>query len=879
MAFRIPEYRERVSAGSAGAAPQIDPRGAAVYDVGADINAAANEAQRAFNAYEHVQLQDAQATATNAAAKLRMEIDTEFVRRSETAGPGAPGFTPGMLDRYNERLNEESEKLENEATRIAFREKMQPYEVQLNARALGYEAQQRQSKRILDVGEAIDTSASQAFASDPLSRASTYEIAQGTIAETIQSLDLPGDVKQKLYQDLSKKLSYAAVQGDLRDRPEKVRDWLVQGIETRTGAKANNGVEYYSRLKNTESGGYDRAKNPRSSAFGPYQFTEGTWENLIKRHPELGLSKQDRFKPAAQEVGIRAFTEDNAKLLEAAGYPATNVNLYMMHFLGEGGGPRFLNAVLKHPSGDARSFVSSEAVKANPGIFKSGRTVQDVYAIFGKKMGGDTSYDKGSGAPNYYADLTFESRDQLYGAAEAEMRRRSVQQNAAFKQRTDNAVAEFSERGGASDSPTEQEFIAAYGPNRGAIAFGEYQAATVAAKAGYDLRRMPLGDHLNYVESLKPEKGDPFYDEKLRGYYGAKSESQKINAAIADDAASYAVTFNPELKDALGVVSTLKPEDPAAAVIAADHYTNMLVQEYDKLGVPMQARKLVPKSYAETIAATLGQTLTSENGARLVVAQLNTFKQMWGNKWPRVYEDLRDSMSAPLKVITSGIQAHAAEALAHVHDKSFEDLTKVLPKADKISIEEDLQSEFSPFVTSAGTQLAAAPHINTLFEQGKKLAALYVTSGDSVSTAAERAYDDLLGFKYQMENSGYMNIRVPKPNYFDGLEATLEHEHRQLTREGKVQMQAAPPQIKLSPEFLERRTRDWLGREGKWVTLPDDSGVAFMVGGRMWNYADGRPITMTWDQVRERKEPAFKALYSQSEEIKRQELYTGYDFR
>jgi hypothetical protein len=881
MAFRIPEYTERVQSGSAGAAPRLDPGGAAVYDVGADIRSAADEAQRAFSAYEHTQMQDAQANAARAAADLRMEIDTEFVQRSESAEPGAPGFTPDLMGRYNERLNEVSEGLETEAARKAFRDKMLPYEVQLNGRSLGFEQQQRRDNRILNTAKAIDTSANQLFVADPDSRKSTYAIAQATIAETIHSLDVSSDVKQKLYMDLGKKLSYAAVQGDLRDRPEKVRDWLVQDLQSVSGAKANTGVEYYSRLKTTESGGRNIGSDT-SSAFGPYQFTKSTWSNLLKRHPELGLSEQDRFKPAAQEIAIRAFTQDNAKLLETAGYPPTNANLYMMHFLGEGGGPRFLNAVLKHPDADARGFVSSAAVKANPGIFKPGRSVADVYKIFGKKMGGETSFDKSSGAPGYYADLTFESRDQLYGAAEAEIRKRQVQQNAAFKQRADNSLAETSERGGASDVPTEQEFIAAYGANKGGIAYGEFQAATVAAKAGYDLKRMPLRDHGQYVEGLKPEKGDAFYDERLRGYYGAKAESQNIRNAIADDAASYAVTYNPELKEALGVASTLNPEDPKAAKAATDHYTAMLVEEYDKLGVPIEARKLVPKSYAETIAATLGQTLETDNGARLVVAQLTAFKQMWGNKWPRVYEDLRESMTAPLKVITSGIQPHAAQALAQVHDKSFEDLTKVIPKADKLSIEEDLQSEFDPYIASAGFQVSASPHINTLFEQAKKLAAMYVTSGDSVSTAAERAYDDLLGFKYQMENSSYMNIRVPKPGYFDGLEVTLEQEHRNLTREGNIQLFAAGNtelRAALSTEYLQRRTRDWLAREGKWVTLPDDSGVGFVVGGKMWNYRDGRPITLTWDQVREKKEQAFKDVYQQTDEMRRQELYTGYDFR
>jgi hypothetical protein len=39
------------------------------------------------------------------------------------------------------------------------------------------------------------------------------------------------------------------------------------------------------------------------------------------------------------------------------------------------------------------------------------------------------------------------------------------------------------------------------------------------------------------------------------------------------------------------------------------------------------------------------------------------------------------------------------------------------------------------------------------------------------------------------------------------------------------------------------------------------------------------PIMLSWDQVRERKEGAFKALNAPAEEMRQQELYTGYDFR
>lgn len=94
---------------------------------------------------------------------------------------------------------------------------------------------------------------------------------------------------------------------------------------------------YYASIRSAESGGNDNAKNPTSSATGRYQFLGGTWGQVANAHPELGLTPDGRRDPAQQERAIRAFTEDNAKVLSGAGVPISNGSLYAAHFLGAGG--------------------------------------------------------------------------------------------------------------------------------------------------------------------------------------------------------------------------------------------------------------------------------------------------------------------------------------------------------------------------------------------------------------------------------------------------------------------------------------------------------------------------------------------------------------
>lgn len=142
--------------------------------------------------------------------------------------------------------------------------------------------------------------------------------------------------------------------------------------------------DYLATTRAKESGGDDAAKNPSSTATGRYQFTQGTWNGLAKKYPDLGLTPNGRTDPAQQERAMQAFTDDNAKALTAAGVPINPGNLYVSHFLGEAGGPRFIAGAMSNPDAPATSFVTPGAASANRTIFfnrdGSPKTAGEVYA-------------------------------------------------------------------------------------------------------------------------------------------------------------------------------------------------------------------------------------------------------------------------------------------------------------------------------------------------------------------------------------------------------------------------------------------------------------------------------------------------------------------
>lgn len=160
--------------------------------------------------------------------------------------------------------------------------------------------------------------------------------------------------------------------------------------------------DYFSKIRTAESSGNDSAKNPLSSATGRYQFTTGTWNQLAKQNPQLGLTPDGRNDPEQQERAIRAFTSQNAGVLGNSGIEATNPNLYAAHFLGAGGATKVLSQADNAP---VASIVGQSVVKANP--FLANMTVGDFKNWTAKKVG-----DNGGG-------VQVASLDPSAGMAEA----------------------------------------------------------------------------------------------------------------------------------------------------------------------------------------------------------------------------------------------------------------------------------------------------------------------------------------------------------------------------------------------------------------------------------------------------------------------------
>ena len=149
-----------------------------------------------------------------------------------------------------------------------------------------------------------------------------------------------------------------------------------------------------------ESGFNPSARARTSSATGLFQFVEGTWLQMLKRHGPAyglaGLGKAEalalRNDPGVSSLMAAEHMAENAQALEAGlGRPAGRTDLYLAHFLGLGGALRFLRKLQQAPETPGAAIFPA-AARANKAIFYDGgapRSLGGIHQLLAAKISGE----------------------------------------------------------------------------------------------------------------------------------------------------------------------------------------------------------------------------------------------------------------------------------------------------------------------------------------------------------------------------------------------------------------------------------------------------------------------------------------------------------
>ena len=127
---------------------------------------------------------------------------------------------------------------------------------------------------------------------------------------------------------------------------------------------------FLDRLMMAESGGRLEARNPRSTAVGPFQFIESTFLSLAKRNfatETAGMTQPQilalRTDMAFARKAAEAYTRENAAVLQSLGVAPSYPNLRLAYLLGPNGAARVLKAP---PDAPLATVLPPAVLVANP---------------------------------------------------------------------------------------------------------------------------------------------------------------------------------------------------------------------------------------------------------------------------------------------------------------------------------------------------------------------------------------------------------------------------------------------------------------------------------------------------------------------------------
>jgi len=424
----------------------------------------------------------------------------------------------------------------------------------------------------------------------------------------------------------------------------------------------------------------------------------------------------------------------------------------------------------------------------------------------------------------------------------------SATDSAAFKLKLQNSTAEALDTGQVKQPLSREEFITGLGAAEGEQKYIEYQKNV---QLGADMRAtagMSPGDLASLREKYKPVPGDTYVVQQERAAMVDKAISVNEKAK-AKDPVDYLIRRTEFGSEAYRQFQTLMADPKATSEMRtayASMYAEKMLAEQARLGVLADQRRVVPAAFTDALNAQLENPQLA-GGASGVAQAIEAQAKLWGPHWPNVYRQLSEKASPVVRVVGSGVQSAAAQALVDLAPLSLSAILKDQDTEKNSQIKKDVLDAFKPLAASMAGNDGATSLFNDFRGQAEKLAAKYVIGGMTSTEAATKAYEQLVGFKYTFQD-GY---RVPKDAGVDastiakGTVIAL----RDLGKPGLEVMPAVDNMGGLSPEYLGSATIKGLQRDGKWVTSPDERGLALVHNDQAQRRPDGQPLVLTWKEL------------------------------
>lgn len=342
-------------------------------------------------------------------------------------------------------------------------------------------------------------------------------------------------------------------------------------------------------------------------------------------------------------------------------------------------------------------------------------------------------------------------------------RTEQTQAKVLFNQRIKDTTAEAHNNGTVTNPLTEDDFMKL--PNMSVEQrqqhWQEYQD---------DLE---LGTNLHAAASMSPQDRaatvppeptpGPGYDRAFRKRTAYLHELEKLETQRREDPAGYAIDKLPDAKAAyqgMQKVEADKQSNDEMRKAARANYAAVMRDEQARVGGQPDDVRLLPKNGVEALNKQFAAAVDSEDAqARTgLVGGIQHEAQLWGDSWPTVMRQLAPQTQPVIRAIAAGADPTAMTRLLSLgKDENPGKILKEQSETKFNQVTTALNEEMRPFLNSLiGRQRDR--DFGVYYGLGEKLAALYVRDGDDASTAAHKAFNALIGDRYEFKDTW----RMPK---------------------------------------------------------------------------------------------------------------------
>ncbi|WP_313338505.1 hypothetical protein [Stutzerimonas nitrititolerans] len=422
--------------------------------------------------------------------------------------------------------------------------------------------------------------------------------------------------------------------------------------------------------------------------------------------------------------------------------------------------------------------------------------------------------------------------DREIKSREIEARQMQAIARAELSTRVSDAQSAYLSGFDFANPPSASDFVASYGAEEGAERYAQFVKTQDIGTAIRQVAMASPEERAQLVEQFRPAKDgvaeDGFaVDAKLYGTL--LNSASRLGEELQNDPATYVVSRSPLLMKAAEDAAT---GDPAAV----EAYATAMIAEQQRLGAP--APKLLTERQAAGIAASFENTQDGGSNAAQLIEQL---QQQWGKHWPTVYKQLQDKLPGAALVIGSGVDAQTSATLARIAPLKTAELKAGLDSTDASDAKKALTEEMAEFRNTLAGQVGGERTFSTLYNEAERLVYAYMGQGKGPRDAVELAKKALIDDKYTLQGT----YRVPKAYDADLIEAGTE---RIIESLDPMTLNFRTP-AGVPEDFAAGRVKAAIEKDGYWVALPDESGVALYYGGEAVLDRAGNPVARTFDDL------------------------------